>query len=212
MTRIKAVLFDMDGVLIDAKDWHYEALNKALGLFGLTISRYDHLHTFDGLPTRDKLKMLSEQYFLPSQLHSFINKVKQRYTLEITNAMCRPMFQHEYALSRLKHEGFKIAVCSNSVRATIELMMSLSGLSGYIDLILSNEDVTRAKPDPEIYTAAMEKLGMTPGECLVIEDNPKGIAAGRASGAFVLPVAGVYDVNYWNIRDAITKFEEGGHD
>ena len=212
MTKIKAVLFDMDGVLIDAKDWHYEALNKALGLFGLTISRYDHLHTFDGLPTRNKLKMLSEQYFLPVQLHSFINQVKQRYTLEITNAKCRPMFQHEYALSRLSHEGYMIAVCSNSVRATIELMMNLSGLMKYINLILSNEDVTHAKPDPEIYIAAMEKLRVNPDECIVIEDNPKGIAAGKASGAFVLPVATVYDVNYWNIYSSITKFEEGGHD
>ena len=212
MTKIKAILFDMDGVLIDAKDWHYEALNKALGLFGLTISRYDHLHTFDGLPTRDKLKMLSEQCFLPIQLHDFINKVKQRYTLEITNAKCRPMFQHEYAISRLKHEGYKIAVCSNSVRATIELMMNLSGLSKYIDLILSNEEVTHAKPDPEIYIAAMDNLSLKPEECIVIEDNPKGIAAGKASGAFVLPVATVYDVNYWNIHSAIAKFEEAEND
>ena len=202
----------MDGVLIDARDWHYEALNKALGLFGLTISRYDHLHTFDGLPTREKLRMLSEQYFLPARLHSFINQVKQRYTLEITNAKCRPMFQHEYALSRLSREGLKIAVCSNSVRATIELMMNLSGLMKYVDLILSNEDVARSKPDPEIYLAAMDKLGMKPGECIVIEDNPKGIAAGKASGAFVLPVATVYDVNYWNIHSAISKFEGEGHD
>ena len=209
MTKIKAILFDMDGVLIDAKDWHYEALNKALGLFGLTISRYDHLHTFDGLPTRDKLKMLSEQYFLPSQLHNFINKVKQRYTFEIINAKCRPMFQHEYALSRLKHDGYKIAVCSNSVRATIEMMMNLSELSRYIDIILSNEDVANAKPDPEIYTSAMKKLSLAPEECIVIEDNPKGIAAGKASGAFVLPVAGVLDVNYLNISRAIAKFEEG---
>ena len=79
--KIKAILFDMDGVLIDAKDWHYEALNKALGLFGLGISRYDHLHSFDGLPTRVKLKMLSEQYYLPEKLHPFINQVKQLYTM-----------------------------------------------------------------------------------------------------------------------------------
>ena len=59
MKKIKAVLFDMDGVLIDAKDWHYEALNKALGLFGMEINRYDHLNTFDGLPTKVKLQMLS---------------------------------------------------------------------------------------------------------------------------------------------------------
>lgn len=55
MSKIKAILFDMDGVLIDAKDWHYEALNDALRLFGVEISRYDHLHTFDGLPTKVKL-------------------------------------------------------------------------------------------------------------------------------------------------------------
>ena len=59
MEKIKCILFDMDGVLVDAKDWHYEALNKSLSLFGLQISRYDHLHTFDGLPTRDKLKIIS---------------------------------------------------------------------------------------------------------------------------------------------------------
>jgi beta-phosphoglucomutase len=52
---IKAVVFDMDGVLIEAKDWHYEALNRALKLFGYEISRYEHLTTFDGLPTRRKL-------------------------------------------------------------------------------------------------------------------------------------------------------------
>ena len=57
--QIKAVLFDMDGVLIDAKEWHYEALNRALALFGMPISRFEHLTTFDGLPTRKKLEMLS---------------------------------------------------------------------------------------------------------------------------------------------------------
>ena len=58
MSRIKAILFDMDGVLIDAKEWHYEALNQALKLFGCEISRFDHVHTFDGLPTKDKLELL----------------------------------------------------------------------------------------------------------------------------------------------------------
>ena len=53
---IKAVLFDMDGVLIDARDWHYEALNKALAIFGMEINRYDHLVTYDGLPTKKKLE------------------------------------------------------------------------------------------------------------------------------------------------------------
>ncbi len=205
--KIKAVLFDMDGVLIDAKDWHYDALNKALRLFGLEISRYDHLHSFDGLPTRVKLKMLSEQYYLPEELHSFINQLKQIYTSELVYQKCHPMFHHEYALSKLHSEGYKIAVCSNSVRSTIVLMMDRAGLSQYVDLIVSNEDVSKSKPDPEMYITAMNKLGMSPSECIVVEDNPNGVKAGLDSGATVLKVASVYDVNYDNI---LRKIEECG--
>lgn len=207
MERIKALLFDMDGVLIDAKDWHYEALNKALGLFGMGISRYDHLHTFDGLPTKVKLQMLSDQYYLPEELHSFINQVKQKYTMEITEQKCRPMFHHEYALSKLHESGYKIAVCSNSIRSTIEAMMKKSELIEYIDEIISNEDVSKAKPDPEMYITAIARFNLKPEECIVVEDNPNGIAAGKASGANVLEVATVYDVNYDNIMEMIKKCE-----
>ena len=79
--KIKAIVFDMDGVLIEAKDWHYEALNKALRLFGYEISRYDHLVTYDGLPTSKKLEMLSLEKGLPTGLHQFINQMKQSYKL-----------------------------------------------------------------------------------------------------------------------------------
>lgn len=206
---IKAVLFDMDGVLIDAKEWHYEALNKALGLFGIEISKYDHLNTFDGLPTKVKLQMLSKQYYLPEELHSFINQVKQQYTRDLVYQKCHPMFHHEYALSKLHKQGFKIAVCSNSIRSTIELMMGRSGLKPYIDIIVSNEDVTKAKPDPEMYTTAINRFQLNPKECIVVEDNPNGILAGKKSGASVLEVATVYDVNYENI---VRKIEECEND
>ncbi len=197
----------MDGVLIDAKEWHYEALNKALGLFGIEISRYDHLHTFDGLPTKVKLQMLSEQYYLPEQLHGFVNQMKQQYTAQLIHERCHPMFHHEYALSRLHQEGYKIAVCSNSIRSTIELMMNKAMLTEYLDLIVSNEDVRKAKPDPEMYQTAIAKFGLKPEECIVVEDNPNGIAAGRASGGAVLEVATVYDVNYENIKALINRIE-----
>lgn len=203
---IKAVLFDMDGVLIDAKDWHYEALNKALNLFGVEISRYDHLHAFDGLPTKKKLELLSEQYYLPVELHPFINELKQEYTVDLIMERCHPMFHHEYALSKLKWEGYQIAVCSNSIRSTIELMMKRSNLYEYIDLIISNEDVINPKPDPEMYVKAIKDFNLRPQECLVVEDNPNGIRAGYASGANVMEVATVYDVNYQNIVRKMGEF------
>jgi len=209
MKKIKAILFDMDGVLIDAKEWHYEALNEALKLFGMEISMYEHLHTFDGLPTKAKLEMLGEHNYLPKQLYDFINQVKQKNTIKKVNEKCHPMFHHEYALSRLKAEGYLIAVCSNSIRNSIESMMDKSGLTDYLNIIVSNEDVIKAKPDPEMYVKAMEMLGVNPEECIVVEDNPNGVMAGIASGATVLQVETVYDVNYTNIRAKIDEVENG---
>ena len=205
---VKAILFDMDGVLIDAKEWHYEALNRALKLFGFEISRFEHIHTFDGLPTKDKLKLLSEGSNLPVELHDFINAVKQKYTMELINERCKPRFQHEYALSRLKEDGYKIAVCSNSIRKTIEEMMEKSELMPYIDLIMSNQDVTKAKPDPEIYVKSMKKFKLRPEECLILEDNKNGIKAALASGGHLLKVDSVYDVNYENITNKLKEIKK----
>lgn len=200
---IKAVIFDMDGVLIDAKEWHYEALNKALRLFGTEISRYDHLVTFDGLPTHKKLEMLSVERGLPKGLHRFINEMKQQYTMEYIQARCKPLFVHEYALARLKSEGYRLAVCSNSIRDTIESMLSQAKILPYFEFIISNQDVKHGKPDPEMYTTAIHRLGLTPKECLILEDNENGIKAALASHAHLLKIETVYDVNFDNISTSI---------
>ncbi|ECP6146504.1 HAD family hydrolase [Campylobacter jejuni] len=207
MPKIKAIIFDMDGVLIEAKDWHYEALNKALKLFGMEISRYEHLTTFDGLPTKDKLKMLSLEKGLPLSLHGFINELKQQYTMEIVHNLCKPKFHHEYALSKLKNEYYKMAVCSNSIRNSIETMMQKSSLDGYFEFYISNEDVSKGKPDPEMYNKAIKKLDLSPNECMIVEDNENGIRAARASGANVMIVKEVDEVNYENIKKHIAMFE-----
>ncbi|OGR64995.1 MAG: HAD family hydrolase [Elusimicrobia bacterium GWB2_63_22] len=207
MKKIKAIIFDMDGVLIDAKDWHYEALNKALGLFGMQINRYDHLVTYDGYPTQKKLDLLSMECGLPLELQPFINELKQLFTMEIVEMRCKPKFQHEYALAKLKQEGYSLAVCSNSIRGTIELMLRKANLLKYFDFYLSNQDVVKSKPDPEIYVKAIKKLGLRPEECLIIEDNEKGIKAALASKAGLLEVDTVEDVNYQNIKSRIHKLE-----
>jgi HAD superfamily hydrolase (TIGR01509 family) len=207
MTKIKAIIFDMDGVLIDAKEWHYEALNKALALFGFAISRQEHLDSYDGLPTRKKLEMLSSEKNLPKGLHLFINDLKQLYTLQIANVKCSPLFIHEYALARLKAEGYLLGVASNSVKDSVELMMGKSHLHDRLDVLLSNEDVDQAKPAPDMYIKAAAMLKLKPEECLVIEDNQHGIAAARAAGAKVMAVAQVTEVNYQNIMAHIKQAE-----
>jgi len=202
--KIKAVIFDMDGVLIEAKDWHYEALNRALKLFGYEINRFEHLTSYDGLPTSMKLKKLTLEKGLPVQLHSFINEMKQQYTVSMIQNLCRPRFNHEYALSKLKSEGYKLAVGSNSIRMTIEIMMNYAKLTDYFDFMLSNQDVKNPKPDPEIYLTAISKMNLKPENCLIIEDNENGIKAATASGAHLLVVKTVDDVNYDNILKIVS--------
>jgi beta-phosphoglucomutase len=205
--QIKAVIFDMDGVLIDAKEWHYESLNKALSLFGAEISRYDHLVTFDGLPTKKKLEMLSLEGRIPRGLHGFINNLKQQYTMDLVQMYCKPVFQHQYALSKFKNEGYSLAVCSNSIRKSIEVMMEKSNLLDFLNFIISNQDVTNGKPDPEMYNLAIKKLGLTPKECIIVEDNENGIKAALASGANLLKVDNITEVNYFNIIKKIKEIE-----
>lgn len=205
--KIKAVIFDMDGVLIDAREWHYESLNYALELFGHEISRYDHLVTFDGLPTKRKLEMLSIEVGFPRKLHSFVNEVKQRKTLEIVYCKCKPKFIHQFALSKLNNENYKLALCSNSVRKSIEVMMEKSGLIQYLDFYLSNQDVLNSKPDPEMYLKAIERLNLNPKECLIIEDNENGIKAAKASGAYYMQVSGPDEVSYEAIKRRIKEIE-----
>lgn len=207
-TRIRAVIFDMDGVLIDAREWHYEALNRALGIFGYHISRYEHLTTYDGLPTRRKLEILTLERGFPSALHAFVNELKQMFTMEIVASRCKPVFQHEYLLSKLQKEGFRLGVASNAIRDSVLTMMERANLLQYMDIVLSNEDVKKAKPDPEIYTRAMESLGVSPLECLIVEDNENGTKAAQASYAHVMTVNSPDDVSYASVKGRIREIEE----
>ncbi len=205
--KISAVLFDMDGVLVDATEWHYQALNRALTLFGFSIPRYDHLSSYNGLPTRKKLEMLSVEKGLPVALHGFINRVKQMYTREEVLKQCRPSFEKEYMVSRLKREGYRLAVCSNAIRESVELMIRQGGLYEYFEFFISNEEVDKPKPDPEIYLKAIHRLKMQPDQVVIVEDAPLGVKAAKSSGAHVCQVDGFDEVDYHLIRGFIERVE-----
>ena len=197
----------MDGVLVDAREWHDVALNRALNLFGISISRIDHLTTFDGLPTKNKLELLSIDRGFPKELHSFVNEMKQRYTMELIYTKCRPKFNHEYTLSSLKAKGYKLGVCSNSIRETVDTMMIFTALDRYLDVILSNQDVLSPKPNPEIYLKAISTLSLSPSECLILEDNEHGIKAALAAGAHVLEITDPSDVELEVVLAEIARID-----
>ena len=194
MSKIKAVLFDMDGVLIDAQDWHYEALNEVLQIFGYKITREMHEDRYDGLSTSKKLQMLTNEVGLPEHIHVMINRVKQDRTLRIAAQKCFPNVSHQVLISKLKHKNIKVGVVTNSIRQTTEFMLTYAGLLDSLDVLVTNQDVGDPKPNPECYLIAMEKLGVSPIETVIVEDSPYGIMAAKASGATVVTVRSVDEV------------------
>jgi HAD superfamily hydrolase (TIGR01509 family) len=208
---IKAILYDLDGVLVDATEWHYDALNKALAVLGYEITREEHLRFYNGLPTRKKLETLSREKGFPLALKEFVNELKQVYTRDVIFHECRPSFEKRYMLSRFKKEGLRQVVCSNSIRASIDLMLNRTELMEYVEFFIGNDEISKPKPDPEMYVLAMRKLGLGPQECVILEDAPHGIQAARASGAHVCEVKGFDDVNYFRVREFIKSVEGKSH-
>jgi len=205
--RVKAVLFDLDGVLVDAADWHYEAFNRALGRFGYTITRPEHLQTYDGLPTRNKLEILSRDKGLPPALHATIHQLKQEFTRDQIIASCRPVPEKRLLLRRLKEEGRRLGVCSNAIRESVHLMLGQSGLMEYLDCVLSQEEVELPKPAPDIYREAMTRLQSPPGETVIVEDGRHGVESGRRAGGHVLQVETWSEVDYGFVRRFIDEVE-----
>lgn len=195
MEDIKAILFDLDGVLVNMPDGHYEALNKALSLFGTVIGREEHISTFNGLSSRKKIDMLVSAERLPEGLKELINSVKQKYTKEVIPKFCVPDYSKIIMLDELKKKGYKLACVSNSISETLHLMLKSAQLFDRFDFIIGNDEVTKPKPDPEIYNVTYQKMGLTPKECIIVEDAPHGIASAKASGGHVIEVRGVDDVH-----------------
>jgi HAD superfamily hydrolase (TIGR01509 family) len=204
---IKLVIFDMDGVLIDARELHYDALNLSLGKIDekYCINREEHLSTYDGLPTSKKLKMLTEQKGLPVELHHDVWKNKQQETINIIRDTFSSDNRMVSVLRKIKEKGIKIAVASNSIRETVKLMLLKKGLLEYVDFFYSNQDVKNPKPSSEMFLRCMIKAEANPSETLIIEDSHIGRKAVLNSGAHLFPVKNPDDVIYENINNFIDK-------
>jgi HAD superfamily hydrolase (TIGR01509 family) len=200
---IKFIIFDLDGVLVEAKNIHFEALNKALGP-QYEITWNEHLSRYDGLKTNQKLEILTQDKGLPIKLHKQVWDDKQKYTLEALSSL-KPNPQLQVCMDLLIQEGFKLAVCSNSIRKTVLTVLSKFDIIDRFDLILSNEDVVSSKPHPEIYWSAMSKMGYLPEETLIVEDSPYGLLAASRSKASVMRVGSPKDVTYNNIHKHLNQ-------
>ena len=200
----KLVIFDLDGVLIDSRDMHYEALNCALSKVDekYAISRDEHLSVYDGLPTSRKLTMLTENKNLSADKHQQIWQDKQKATLDIFS---RLEHDHElmYYFQQLKNKDYQISVASNSIRNTVKLVLLKLGVLEFVDYYVSNEDVVRNKPFPEMYWKCMTACNALPKDTVIFEDSHIGRQAALDSKAHLIPVENRSQVNQEKINDAI---------
>jgi len=204
---IKAILFDLDGVLVDSRDMHYHCLNKSLSSLDpkFTIKREEHLSTYDGLPTAKKLNKLSELKGLPEDMHKEVWKGKQEFTIDFINAELKPDPEQIKIFKNLKSRGFKMCVCSNSIRETTKMILLRKGLIEYVEFYVTNEDVKNSKPNPEMYLKAMINLGLAPKECVIVEDSHIGRKAAMLSGAHLCGVTNAKDLELSKIQYTIDK-------
>lgn len=204
---IKAVIFDMDGVLVDADKWHYNALNVALQHADVEpISWQEHLTVYKGIPTREKLRILRERKGLDEQLFPKILASKQEVTEQIIAGFCEPD-REKVEMARLLARKYRLVVCSNAVRASVDLMLERSGVKEFFEFTLSNQDVERSKPDPQIYKVAFERLGLAPEECVIVEDSDVGKAAATASGGVLCSVNDPSEVNYYRLMRTVLEHD-----
>jgi HAD superfamily hydrolase (TIGR01509 family) len=199
----KLIIFDLDGVLVEAKTIHFEALNKALG-DEYAIDWTEHLSIYDGLKTNQKLEMLTRRKGLSVERYKKIWEDKQRYTIEELENL-EESTQLKECIGDLSKDGYKIAVCSNSIRKTVLIVLSKLGIIKYFDLIISNEDVKNSKPHPEMYWKAMSELCNLPEETLIVEDSPYGLLAASRSKADIMRVNSPNEITYGNIIKHLKK-------
>lgn len=200
----KLIIFDLDGVLIESKELHYNALNSALENVGkeYVISREEHLSTYDGLSTTRKLELLSEKKNLNKKYFDQIWKDKQISTFDLIR-----QFPKDNKLikifSSLSQQGIKIAVASNSIRETVKLALLNIGVLEFVDYYVSNEDVKRTKPYPEMYWKCMTALDCLPKNTVIIEDSHIGRQGALNSGAHLLPITDCAELTEDKINEAI---------
>ena len=203
------VIFDLDGVLIDSRDMHYDALNLALANVGkeYVINKEEHLSLYDGLPTSKKLTMLTEKKGLPVDKHQQIWEDKQSATLNLFSKL-----ENDYELmhyfKQLKSHGYNIAVASNSIRNTVKLVLLKLGLLEFIDYYVSNEDVNRNKPFPEMYWKCMTACNAIPKNTVIFEDSHIGRQGAIDSGSTLIAIENRYDFNQEKINKVFKILSE----
>lgn len=182
MAKFKALLFDLDGTLVDSEHFHFNTWNELLAESNIQLEYTDFLKNYAGIPLPGNAKRLKELYEIDSPLELLIAR-KENLTVERLKTSTIELMPHvQETLDFFKEKGLAMALVTASKRPDVDEMFKKNGLEKYFDLLITRSDVVNSKPDPESYNLAVEKLGLEKSDCLVFEDTLNGLKAAKAAG------------------------------
>ncbi len=194
---IRAVIFDMDGVIVDSEPLHIEAEKQILRKYGVEIST-DELRTYTGTTAEFEFTDLIRKYRLNTTVDRLFRE-KETILFRLLEEQTKPIKGVVRLIKSLKRHGLKLAIASSGHRKLVHYFLKRLRIANHFDSVICAEDITRSKPDPEIFFKAAKSLGLDPAECTVIEDSTLGVEAAKSAGikclAFRNPNSGNQDLS-----------------
>lgn len=198
---IKGVIFDLDGVLVDTENLHYECLVEALSFYNLQINKTEY-ENLSGVGTLTRLKLL-----LPNVDENILKNVynlKGKLTLEKSKKI--PLTEGALdLLNYIKSKNLKAALASNARKDFVEFILKNLKLDDYFDFVITADSITTSKPNPEIFVIAMSQLGVLSSETVIFEDSIAGLKAALASGAHVITVSEKQPLSLYSFVNLLQK-------
>lgn len=186
--RISAVLFDHDGTLVDSEPTHFQIWQKVLAPYGVALSEKQYKDYYAGVPTAANAVDMVSRFAInevPATLADAKNSATRTF---LSRSAFSLMPGVKEVLSLLRSEGFRLAVVTGAGRNGVEATLRAHSLHDFFETVVSGDDVRQSKPAPDCYLLAIERLGLSPSECIAIEDTEHGVNAATSAGITCLAV------------------------
>lgn len=181
MAKYKALLFDLDGTLVDSEPFHFGTWNALLAESNVQLEYTDFLKNYAGIPIPGNAARLKELYGIETPIEVLISRKEEMTVAGLQTSVIGLMPHVQETLDFFRSRNIKMALVTASTRNDVNGMFRNNRLDKYFDLMITRTDVTKSKPDPECYNMAVEKLGLEKSECLVFEDTLNGLRAAKAA-------------------------------
>ena len=176
-----AVLWDLDGTLVDSEEYHWRAWKETMDRAGVGLTRQDFLASFGQRNDAILAKWLGEKA-APGEIEQIGNDKEERYRELVRQEGLLPLPGAAEWVERLHHEGWRQAIASSAPRSNVETVLDALRMRPWFQAAVSAEDVREGKPAPDVFLAAAARLGAEPHGCVVVEDARAGVEAARRAG------------------------------